>query len=41
MKKEEVFKNLFDAVVEMDELKGKDAATLLIKGNYNLSLIHI
>ena len=35
MKKEEIFKSLFDAVVEMDELKGKDAATLLIKENYN------
>ena len=35
MKKEEIFKSLFDAVVEMDEQKGKDAATLLIKENYN------
>ncbi|GAF84928.1 unnamed protein product, partial [marine sediment metagenome] len=35
MKKEEIFKNLFDAVVEMNEQKGKDAATLLIKENYN------
>jgi trimethylamine corrinoid protein len=35
MKKEEIFKNLFDAVLEMDEQKGKDAATLLIKENYN------
>ena len=35
MKKEETFKNLFDAVVEMNEQKGKDAATLLIKENYN------
>ncbi len=35
MKKEEIFKNLFDAVVEIYELKGKDAATLLIKENYN------
>ncbi|MHC4632545.1 MAG: B12-binding domain-containing protein, partial [Planctomycetota bacterium] len=35
MKKEELFKNLFDAVVEMNVQKGKDAATLLIKENYN------
>jgi len=35
MKKEEIFKNLFDAVVEMDEQKGKDAAAQLIKENYN------
>ncbi len=35
MKKEEILKNLFDAVVEMDEQKGKDAARLLIKENYN------
>ena len=35
MKKEEIYKNLFDAVVEIDEQKGKDAATLLIKENYN------
>ena len=35
MEKEELFKNLFDAVVEMNVQKGKDAATLLIKENYN------
>ena len=35
MKKEEIFKNLFDAIVEMNEQKGKDAATLLIKENYD------
>ncbi len=35
MKKEEIFKNLFDAIVEINEQKGKDAATLLIKENYN------
>ena len=35
MKKEEIFKNLFDAVVELDAQKGKDAATLLIKENYS------
>ena len=35
MKKEELFQNLFDAVVEMNVQKGKDAATLLIKENYN------
>jgi methanogenic corrinoid protein MtbC1 len=35
MKKEEIFKNLFDAVVEMNVQKGKDAAALLIKKNYN------
>jgi corrinoid protein of di/trimethylamine methyltransferase len=33
MKKEEIFKNLFDAIVEIDLQKGKDAATLLIKEN--------
>jgi len=35
MKKEEVFNNLFDAVVAMNVQKGKDAATLLIKDNHN------
>lgn len=35
MKKEEIFKNLCDAVLEMNVQKGKDAATLLIKENYN------
>jgi corrinoid protein of di/trimethylamine methyltransferase len=35
MKKEEIFKNLFDAVVEINVQKGKDAATLLIKENYS------
>jgi dimethylamine corrinoid protein len=35
MKKEEIFKDLFDAVVEMDVQKGKDAATLLIKENHD------
>ena len=35
MKKEEIFKNLFDAVVEMNAQKGKDAATLLIEENHN------
>jgi len=35
MKKEEIFKNLFDAVVEINVQKGKDAATQLIKENYN------
>jgi len=35
MKKEEILKDLFDAVVEMDVQKGKDAATLLIKENYD------
>jgi corrinoid protein of di/trimethylamine methyltransferase len=35
MKKEEIFENLFDAVVEMNEQKGKDAAEMLIKENYN------
>jgi corrinoid protein of di/trimethylamine methyltransferase len=35
MKKEEIFKNLFDAVVELDVQKAKDAATQLIKENYN------
>ena len=35
MKKEEIFKDLFDAVVEMDIQKGKDAATLLIEENHN------
>ena len=33
MNKEEIFKNLFDAVVEMNVQKGKDAATLLIEEN--------
>ena len=31
MKKEELFKNLFDAVVEMNEQKGKDAASYLLR----------
>jgi corrinoid protein of di/trimethylamine methyltransferase len=35
MKKEEIFKNLFDAVVEMNVQKGKDTATLLIEKNHN------
>jgi corrinoid protein of di/trimethylamine methyltransferase len=35
MKKEEIIKNLFDAIVEMDVQKGKDAATLLIKENHD------
>jgi len=35
MKKEEILNDLFDAVVAMNVQKGKDAATLLIKGNYN------
>ncbi len=35
MKKEEIFNNLFNAVVEMNVPKGKDAATLLIKENYS------
>ena len=35
MKKEEISKNLFDAIVEMDVQKGKDAATLLIKENHD------
>jgi trimethylamine corrinoid protein len=35
MKKGEIFKNLFDAVVEIDEQKGKDAATQLIEENYD------
>ncbi len=35
MKKEEILKNLFDAVVEIDEQKGKDAATLLIEESYD------
>jgi corrinoid protein of di/trimethylamine methyltransferase len=35
MKKEDIFKNLSDAVVEIDEQKGKDAATLLIEENYD------
>jgi len=35
VKKEGIFKLLFDAVVEIDEQKGKDAATLLIKENYD------
>ncbi len=35
MKKEEIFKDLFDAVVEINVQKGKDAATLLIEENYS------
>ena len=35
MNKEDIFKDLFDCVVEMDVQKGKDAATLLIKENYS------
>ncbi len=35
MKKEEIFKNLFDAVVEMNAQKGEEAATLLIKEKYD------
>jgi len=35
MKKEEIFKELFDAVVEINEQKGKEAARLLIKENYD------
>jgi corrinoid protein of di/trimethylamine methyltransferase len=35
MKKEEIFKNLFDAVVEINIQKGKDASTQLIKENYD------
>jgi corrinoid protein of di/trimethylamine methyltransferase len=35
MKKGDIFKNLFDAVVEIDEQKGKDAATQLIEENYD------
>jgi len=35
MKKEEIFKALFDAVVEINEQKGKEAARLLIKENYD------
>ena len=35
MKKEEISKNLFDAIVEMDVQKSKDAATLLIKENHD------
>jgi len=35
MQKEEVLKILFDAVVEMDVQKGKDAATQFIKENYD------
>jgi corrinoid protein of di/trimethylamine methyltransferase len=35
MKKEEIFKSLFDAVVEMNVQKGKDAATLLIEESYD------
>ncbi len=35
MQKEEIFKDLFDSVVEMDKQKAKDAATLLIKGSYS------
>ncbi len=35
MKKEEIFKNLYDGVVEINEKKVKDAATQLIKDKYN------
>ena len=35
MQKEEIFKDLFDSVVEMDEQKAKDTATLLIKESYS------
>jgi len=35
MQKEEIFKDLFDSVVEMNEQKAKDAATLLIKESYS------
>ncbi len=35
MQKEEIFKDLFDSVVEMNKQKAKDAATLLIKENYS------
>ena len=35
MKKEEIFQDLFDAVVEMNAQKGQDAATLLIKENHS------
>jgi len=35
MKKEEIFQDLFDAILEMNAQKGKDAATLLIKENYS------
>jgi len=35
MKKEEIIKNLFDAVVEMNVQNGIDAATLLIEKNYS------
>jgi corrinoid protein of di/trimethylamine methyltransferase len=35
VKKEEIFKNLFDAVVEMNAQKGEEAARLLIKENYD------
>ena len=35
MNKEDIFKDLYDCVVEMDVQKGKDAATLLIKENYS------
>ena len=35
MQQEEVFKILFDAVVEMNVQKGKDAATLLIQENHD------
>jgi len=35
MKKEDIFQNLFDAVVEMNAQKGIDAATLLIEENYS------
>jgi corrinoid protein of di/trimethylamine methyltransferase len=35
MKKEEILNNLFDAVVAMNVQKGNDAATQLIKDNYD------
>ncbi|MFC2141667.1 B12-binding domain-containing protein [Acidobacteriota bacterium] len=35
MKKEEIFRNLLDAVVERNVQKGKDAATQLIKENHD------
>jgi corrinoid protein of di/trimethylamine methyltransferase len=35
MKKEEIFKDLYDAGVEMNAQKGQDAATMLIKENCN------
>jgi methanogenic corrinoid protein MtbC1 len=35
MKKEEIFRSLFDAVVEIDEQKGKDASAQLIEENYD------